>query len=119
MMRPRGCDYCHQPSSNNDGDQLHVIPLTRKLNGDNLQAELCTKCLSEIAVFTVKLTYENLIKVWLVVEVDTFQGVVELERTIGVFTSEDAAFMCAQVREVSEPGLQFRVHCWPMNDTIE
>lgn len=58
-------------------------------------------------------------KVWLVVEVDIFQGAVEIERTIGVFDTEVAAFMCAQLRELFYPTLQFRVQGWPMNDTIE
>lgn len=53
MLRPHGCDYCHQKVGNKDGDTLYQIPLTRKLNGDKLEAELCSTCLGEIMAYVM------------------------------------------------------------------
>jgi hypothetical protein len=48
-----GCDYCSD-SCSQPGDSLHVIKLSRKRNGESVQAEICQRCLTDIALYLVK-----------------------------------------------------------------
>lgn len=61
MIPHHMCDYCHQLNrTNKQGDLLYEIPLSRTPNGEKIQAEICTQCLTEIVRFlTAKFASNN------------------------------------------------------------